>query len=137
MRRALAFVGGVLSGGAIGTAVALFFSPKSGDAMREGLRALQISERRWQGFYENTAVGIALANADGKITKANPALQQMLGYGPQEIIGLSLIEITEASERAKTRENVYGLLEGRRGSYQQQKRYERRDGQNVFTAWFI
>ncbi len=38
MRRALAFVGGVLSGGAIGTAVALFFSPRSGDAMREGLR---------------------------------------------------------------------------------------------------
>lgn len=39
MRRALAFVGGVLSGGAIGTAVALLFSPKSGDAMRDGLRA--------------------------------------------------------------------------------------------------
>jgi len=38
MQRALAFVGGVLSGGAIGTAVALLFSPKSGDAVREGLR---------------------------------------------------------------------------------------------------
>ncbi len=38
MRRALAFVGGVLSGGAIGTAVALLFSPKPGDAMRDGLR---------------------------------------------------------------------------------------------------
>jgi len=102
-------------------------------SMREGLRALQISERRWQGFYENTAVGIALADADGQITKANPALQQMLGYGPQEIIGISLIDITEASERAKTRENVYGLLEGRRGSYQQQKRYERRDGSYLWA----
>jgi len=38
MQQALAFVGGVLSGGAIGTAVALLFSPKSGDAVREGLR---------------------------------------------------------------------------------------------------
>jgi gas vesicle protein len=38
MRRALAFVGGVLSGGAIGTAVALFFAPRSGDALRDGLR---------------------------------------------------------------------------------------------------
>ncbi|MCL4237181.1 MAG: YtxH domain-containing protein [Anaerolineae bacterium] len=38
MQRALAFVGGVLSGGAIGTAVALFLSPQSGDAMRAGLR---------------------------------------------------------------------------------------------------
>lgn len=39
MRRVLAFLGGVLSGGVIGTAVALLFTPQSGDAMRQGLRA--------------------------------------------------------------------------------------------------
>ncbi len=39
MRRLLAFLGGVLSGGAIGTAVALLFTPASGDAMRDGLRS--------------------------------------------------------------------------------------------------
>jgi gas vesicle protein len=39
MRRLLAFIGGVLSGGAIGTAVALLFTPASGGAMREGVRA--------------------------------------------------------------------------------------------------
>lgn len=39
MRRLLAFIGGILSGGAIGTAVALLFTPASGGAMRQGLRA--------------------------------------------------------------------------------------------------
>ncbi len=39
MRRMLAFLGGILSGGAIGTAIALLFTPKSGDSMRHGLRA--------------------------------------------------------------------------------------------------
>lgn len=39
MRRVLAFIGGVLSGGAIGTAVALLFTPKSGDRLRDGLRS--------------------------------------------------------------------------------------------------
>ncbi len=102
-------------------------------SLQEGLRALQISERRWQGFYENTAVGIALIDADGKIMKANPALQQMLGYGPQEILDVSLVDISEASERASTRDNVYSLLEGRRGSYQLQKRYERRDGSYLWA----
>jgi len=38
MRRWLAFIGGVLSGGAIGTAVALLFTPESGSAMRRSLR---------------------------------------------------------------------------------------------------
>ncbi|MBN1562233.1 MAG: YtxH domain-containing protein [Anaerolineae bacterium] len=39
MRRLLAFLGGVLSGGAIGTAVALLFTPRSGDSMRQGVRS--------------------------------------------------------------------------------------------------
>ena len=39
MRRLLAFLGGVLGGGLIGTTVALLFTPASGDSMREGLRA--------------------------------------------------------------------------------------------------
>jgi PAS domain S-box-containing protein len=102
-------------------------------SLQEGLRALQISERRWQGFYENTAVGIALIDADGKIMKANPALQQMLGYGPQEILDVSLVDISEDSQRASTRDNVYSLLEGRRGSYQVQKHYERRDGSYLWA----
>jgi gas vesicle protein len=38
MRRLLAFVGGVLSGGVIGTAVALLFAPESGNQMRQGMR---------------------------------------------------------------------------------------------------
>ncbi len=37
MRRMLAFIGGALSGGAIGTAIALLFTPRSGDSMRESL----------------------------------------------------------------------------------------------------
>lgn len=37
MRRLLAFFGGVLSGGTIGTAIALLFTPRSGDAMRQSL----------------------------------------------------------------------------------------------------
>jgi PAS domain S-box-containing protein len=97
-------------------------------SLLDGMRALQISERRWQGFYENTAVGIALLDTNGKIMKGNPALQHMLGYEPQEINGISLIDITEESERAMTRSNVYSLLQGKRESYQLQKRYERKDG---------
>lgn len=38
MRRVLAFAGGILSGAAIGTTVALLFTPISGRAARRGLR---------------------------------------------------------------------------------------------------
>ncbi|NLX10143.1 MAG: YtxH domain-containing protein [Chloroflexi bacterium] len=53
MRRLLAFVGGVLSGGALGTGLVLFFTPASGDTLRERLRtrlfrAAQAGERAGQ-----------------------------------------------------------------------------------------
>lgn len=105
----------------------------SRQSLLEGLRALQISERRWQGFYENAAVGIALIDVHGKIMKANPALHSMLGYSRQEILGISLIDITEASERTTTRHNINDLLEGRCGSYQLQKRYECKDGHYLWA----
>lgn len=96
--------------------------------LQDSLHALQISERRWLGLYENTAVGIAIADGEGRIRIANPALQKMLDYCDSEIRGISLIEITEASERIMTERNVHGLMDGIMPSYQLEKRYEKRNG---------
>lgn len=97
-------------------------------SLQDSLVALQISERRWQGLYRNSAVGIALADREGRILKGNPALQQMLGYDESEIVGVSFIDISEESQRAMTLRNVNGLFDGRIDNYHVQKRYERRDG---------
>ena len=97
-------------------------------SLQEGLVALQISERRWQGLYKNTAVGIALADGEGHILNANPALQRMLGYGEADIVGVSFIDITEESQRAMTKRNVHGLFDGAIDNYHLQKRYERKNG---------
>lgn len=96
--------------------------------LQSSLAALQVSDRRWIGLYENTAVGIALADRDGKILLANPALQRMLGYGREDIVGVSLIEITEASQRDMTKRNVHGLFDGKSLNYKVQKCYEKKDG---------
>jgi PAS domain S-box-containing protein len=97
-------------------------------SLQDGLVALQISERRWLGLYKNTAVGIALADREGRILKANPALQEMLGYDESEIVGVSFIDITEESQRAMTKRSVHGLFDGVIDNYHVQKRYEKRNG---------
>jgi len=97
-------------------------------SLQDGLVALQISERRWLGLYNNTAVGIALADREGQILKANPALQRMLGYGEADIVGVSFIDISEESQRVMTKRNVHGLFDGAIGNYQVQKRYEKKNG---------
>ncbi len=97
-------------------------------SLQDGLVALQISERRWQGLYKNTAVGIALADREGRILKANPALQRMLGYDEADIVGVSFVDISEESQRAMTKQNVDGLFDGVIDNYHVQKRYEKRSG---------
>ncbi|UCV20636.1 ATP-binding protein [Ferribacterium limneticum] len=97
-------------------------------SLQDGLVALQISERRWQGLYKNTAVGIALADREGRILKANPALQRMLGYNEADIVGVSFVDISEESQRAMTKQNVDGLFDGVIDNYHVQKRYEKRNG---------
>ncbi|MBS1143338.1 MAG: sensor hybrid histidine kinase [Proteobacteria bacterium] len=102
-------------------------------SLQDSLVALQISERRWQGLYRNSAVGIALADREGRILKANPALQQMLGYDEADIVGISFIDITDESQRAMTLRNVHGLFDGTIDNYHVQKRYERRDGSHLWA----
>jgi gas vesicle protein len=74
MRRLLAFIGGVLSGAAIGTAVALLFTPTSGDTMRQGLR-----ER-----YAN-ALKAGNEAAQRRRTELEAQLVEMTGPHPAEV----------------------------------------------------
>lgn len=97
-------------------------------SLQDGLVALQISERRWLGLYKNTAVGIALADREGRILNANPALQRMLGYDETDIVGVSFVDISEESQRAMTKRNVHGLFDGVIDNYHVQKRYETKSG---------
>ncbi|TAH44086.1 MAG: PAS domain S-box protein [Betaproteobacteria bacterium] len=102
-------------------------------SLQQSLTALQVMDRRWLGLYENTAVGIALADREGRILSANPALRRMLGYGAEELSGVSLMEITDPSQQAMTRRNVDGLFDGEFPSYTLQKRYEKKGGGHLWA----
>jgi PAS domain S-box-containing protein len=106
---------------------------ESRQSLQQSLTALQVADRRWFGLYENTAVGVALADGNGRILSANPALQRMLGYDSDEILGLSFIEITETALRAKTRTNVHDVMDGKLPNYHLQKRYEKKNGDYLWA----
>lgn len=71
MRRLLAFAGGILSGGAIGTAIALLFTPASGTAMRQGIRQ-RYANAIQAGRDAAEAKRIELAAKYTEMTSANP-----------------------------------------------------------------
>ena len=59
---------------------------------------MRASEERWRAIFENSAVGIALVDSHGRPLAANPPLQRMLGYGEDELLTLSLTNLTHADD---------------------------------------
>jgi two-component system cell cycle sensor histidine kinase/response regulator CckA len=68
---------------------------------REWETALRLSRERFQRFFANAPVGIALIDRFGRLEEANRALAELFGADPQDLIGQPLIGfVTEEDRRA-------------------------------------
>ncbi|MEJ2645291.1 MAG: PAS domain S-box protein [Gammaproteobacteria bacterium] len=90
--------------------------------------------------FEDGPVGIAVISPDQRIVDTNRPFRDMLDYGPADITGLELADITYPGDWDRERPLVEALLDGRSSSLQMEKRYLRRDGSTVWghlTAWIV
>jgi formate hydrogenlyase transcriptional activator len=90
--------------------------------------ALRKSEEWWRSVYENSAIGVALTDLNGRFLAVNRAYEKMLGYTEEELRKLTFLEITEEDYRDSNWESVSELLEGKRQQFQIEKQYRRKDG---------
>jgi len=90
--------------------------------------ALRKSEERWRSVYENSAIGVALTDLNGRFLAVNRAYEKMLGYTEAELRKLTFLDITEEDYRDDNRELISELLEGKRQQFQIEKQYRRKDG---------
>jgi PAS domain S-box-containing protein len=66
--------------------------------------ALKVSEIRYRRLFETAKDGILILDADtGRITDANPYLQELLGYSLEELLGKLLWEIGPFKDTAASR----------------------------------
>ena len=95
---------------------------------RQAAEALRKSEERWRSVYENSAIGVALTDLNGRFLAVNRAYEKVLGYTEEELRKLTFLEITEEDYRDANRELIGELLEGKRQQFQIEKQYRRKDG---------
>lgn len=98
------------------------------DALQEALVRVARGEERWRSVFENSAVGVALADLDGRLLATNPVYQQMLGYSDEELRSLTFFDLTHEEFVELNRELVDELLAGERHDFQIEKQYRRKDG---------
>src|SRR6202050_1319578 len=90
--------------------------------------ALRKSEERWRSVYENSAIGVALTDLNGRFLAVNRAYEKMLGCTEEELRKLTFMEITEEDSRDANWELVSELLKGKRQQFQIEKQYRHQDG---------
>jgi diguanylate cyclase (GGDEF)-like protein/PAS domain S-box-containing protein len=92
---------------------------------------LRESEQRFFGAFQHAAIGMGLVAPDGRLLRVNAALCQMLGYTEAELLTRNVSELTYPDDYAKSYSLAMELMEGKRDSYQLEKRYFHRDGHLV------
>ncbi|HEY3274818.1 MAG TPA: PAS domain S-box protein [Methanocella sp.] len=95
--------------------------------------ALLESETRFRNIFEDSAVGIYLIDEAGRILACNNAIQEMLGYGHDELLMLTVKTITYPEDYEEDNRRFHEMLEGAYNSYHIEKRYVRKDG-NVMVG---
>src|SRR6266702_285237 len=102
-------------------------------ALREAREQVARSEERWRSVFENSAIGVALTDLNGRYIATNPAYQRMLGYTGEELQQLRFLDITLEEYCEHNWALVEELLRGRREQFQIVKQYRRKDGSLVWV----
>ena len=74
--------------------------PKQALLEERALDALQRSERRFRALIENSADGIVLGDAEGRLIYGSPGSRRTLGYGLGETVGLHAVDMVHPMDRA-------------------------------------
>ncbi|WP_322757772.1 diguanylate cyclase [Synechococcus sp. CBW1107] len=91
------------------------------------LARLQRSEETLRLTLDNTSVGIALANADGQLTRVNPALCRMFGRDADTLQNNNWRELTHPDDIQIELPLFEELVANRRSSYRLRKRFLKAD----------
>jgi len=101
---------------------------------RSAREHLRESEERFSSTMELAAIGIAHVDTRGRFIYANPQLCAMLGYAQQELLGLTVKQISHPSDVEATDELRARLRAGMIKSFKIEKRYLRKNGSAVWVG---
>ncbi|GAA4335137.1 hypothetical protein GCM10023144_28040 [Pigmentiphaga soli] len=91
------------------------------------------SETRLRSVFEGAAMGIALVAPDGGWIDVNDALCEIIGYGADELHGLTFQDITHPDDLQADLAQLQRLAAGEIDRYALEKRYIRKDGGIVWA----
>ena len=106
--------------------LALVRAQLSDEARRE-------SEERFRALFNQATVGVAqVDSATGQFVRVNQRYADILGYSPQELVGMTFQSLTHPDDLAADLAHVRRLQSGDVPEYRLEKRYIHKDGHEVW-----
>ncbi len=98
-------------------------------SMRKSVEeALRRSQLRFRAVFDNAPIGISIVNTDRRFVEANPAFQKMIGYDINELLGLSVPDISNPDDDRLNLLYYQELMAGRLPHFSMEKRFIKKDG---------
>jgi diguanylate cyclase (GGDEF)-like protein/PAS domain S-box-containing protein len=88
-------------------------------------------EARFRGYFQHAAVGVARVGLDGCLHEVNPAFARLVGYQPDELIGRSLVDLVDLSQRSVTKTLLQDVADGTVQWTELEQRFVHRDGRTI------
>lgn len=95
--------------------------------------AWRAGEGRWRAVFDNSAVGIAVTDTQGKFVATNRAYRALVGYSEEELRAMSYMDLTWEEDRPPNAAPAADKWAGRLPHFQLEKRYRRKDGQSIWV----
>ncbi|GAB1640105.1 diguanylate cyclase domain-containing protein [Krasilnikovia sp. MM14-A1259] len=94
---------------------------------------LAAAQRRFHAAFENAPTGMAILDAKGSVTEANPALEALLAEPATSIVGKPYWEWVDVTDRYRARSGFHALASGELDSSRGDLRFRRSDGAEAWV----
>ncbi len=96
-------------------------------------RELHASRERFQKIVSQAATGVVQTDPNHRIVLVNRRFCEMLGYSEAELLGVSVLDITAETSRARTASTIAQAIEGGL-NLMIEKQYRRKDGSLIWAT---
>lgn len=101
------------------------------EMLDEESKRLRESESKLRAVFENTAVGLAILDMEGRLVESNLAFREMLGYAEEELRGVSLSSLSRGEDGGIVPSE---LERTGRDHHRMERRFVRRDGEVLWAS---
>jgi diguanylate cyclase (GGDEF)-like protein/PAS domain S-box-containing protein len=98
------------------------------------LKALELSDRRFESAFADAAIGMALVSGDGRLLQVNPALGQLLGRDVAALRGQRFIDIIDPGDLPALERQLQRLQAGQASGVECELRCRHALGHEVWAS---